>query len=106
MVRRQKVPLLYCVSLFSLIIKGILLHDPAEPIPEVTAAVARPAAVEKLGEMLIASGKLDPANLDRALKVQESALNASDAREKLGSILTRMGVPVPATMTAKPFMSA
>ena len=68
------------------------MHDPAEPIPEVTAAVARPAAVEKLGEMLIASGKLDPANLDRALKVQESALNASDAREKLGSILTRMGM--------------
>ncbi len=49
-------------------------------------------AVHKLGEILIAQGKLDAANLDRALKVQESALNANAAHEKLGSVLTRMGM--------------
>jgi general secretion pathway protein E len=72
------------------------LHDPAENLPQTTVERS-PPAVAKLGEMLIASGKLDPANLDRALKVQESALNASagtnnETREKLGSILTRMGM--------------
>jgi len=72
------------------------LHDPAENLPQTTVEPG-PRSVAKLGEMLIAAGKLDPANLDRALKVQESALNAgagtsNETREKLGSILTRMGM--------------
>ncbi len=73
------------------------MHDPAEIQSDSSPQAAAPAVVEKLGDMLIAAGKLDPANLDRALKVQESALNAgtgevSGGREKLGSILTRMGM--------------
>ncbi len=45
----------------------------------------------RIGELLLQRGKLDPANLDRALKVQETA-RQSGSREKLGSILTRMGM--------------
>jgi general secretion pathway protein E len=45
---------------------------------------------EKLGEILVARGKLDAANLDRALKVQEAG--RAESVEKLGSILTRMGM--------------
>ena len=98
-------PLLYCGSwFFGLIIKGIVLqtpiasatepgidHDamnPVESVPE--------SAVQRLGEILVVQGKLDTANLDRALKVQESAANAAESaaesHEKLGSILTRMGM--------------
>jgi general secretion pathway protein E len=48
----------------------------------------------KLGEMLCARGKLDPLNLDRALKVQETqrSTNAIGGGEKIGAILTRMGM--------------
>lgn len=42
---------------------------------------------KRLGEILIERGKLDPANLDRALKLQES-----EAREKIGVILLRLGM--------------
>jgi general secretion pathway protein E len=45
----------------------------------------------RIGELLLQRGKLDAANLDRALKVQETA-KQSGSREKLGSILTRMGM--------------
>ena len=41
----------------------------------------------RLGEILIARGKLDPANLDRALRLQEG-----ETREKLGVILSRLGL--------------
>jgi general secretion pathway protein E len=73
------------------------LHDPAEYHPKASVERIEPVVIERLGEMLISAGKLDPANLDRALKVQESALNAAtgdagESREKLGSILTRMGM--------------
>jgi general secretion pathway protein E len=44
-----------------------------------------------IGEVLVTRGKLDQANLDRALKVQETA-RQSGSQEKLGSILTRMGM--------------
>ncbi len=82
-------PLLYFGPwLFSLKIKGIVLLSPVasivDPSPE--------HAVQKLGEVLIAHGKLDAANLDRALKVQESASSAVETHEKLGSILTRLGM--------------
>ena len=41
----------------------------------------------RLGEVLIARGKLDHANLDRALRLQEA-----ESREKLGIILARLGL--------------
>ena len=53
--------------------------------------LATASPVPRLGEALLARGKLDAANLDRALKVQETA-RLSGSREKLGSILTRMGM--------------
>ncbi len=37
-------------------------------------------------------GKLDPANLDRALKVQEAGTASSAAHEKIGSVLSRLGM--------------
>ena len=40
---------------------------------------------KRLGEILIERGKLDPANLDRALKLQEG-----ESREKIGVILLRL----------------
>ena len=98
-------PLLYCGSwFFGLIIKGIVLqnpiasatepgidHDAMNPVERVPES-----AVQRLGEILVVQGKLDTANLDRALKVQESAANAAESaaesHEKLGSILTRMGM--------------
>ncbi|MBL8511481.1 MAG: type II secretion system protein GspE, partial [Betaproteobacteria bacterium] len=46
---------------------------------------------EKIGELLVARSKLDTANLERALKVQEAA-RAEGSREKLGAILTRLGM--------------
>ncbi|MBL0122185.1 MAG: type II secretion system ATPase GspE [Betaproteobacteria bacterium] len=65
-----------------------LVENPAEHAGANTVE----STVQKLGEILIAHGKLDAANLDRALKVQESAGNAGESHEKLGSILTRMGM--------------
>ncbi|MES2949194.1 MAG: type II secretion system ATPase GspE [Pseudomonadota bacterium] len=42
---------------------------------------------KRLGEILIARGKLDAANLERALRVQES-----DKNERIGTILVRSGM--------------
>src|SRR5690606_31913356 len=42
---------------------------------------------KRLGEILVERGKLDPANLDRALKLQEG-----EAHEKIGVILLRLGM--------------
>ncbi len=42
---------------------------------------------KRIGEILVDRGKLDPANLERALKLQEG-----DAREKIGTILLRLGM--------------
>jgi general secretion pathway protein E len=42
---------------------------------------------KRIGEILIERGKLDPANLDRALKLQES-----ETRDKIGVILLRLGM--------------
>ena len=42
---------------------------------------------KRLGEILVERGKLDPANLERALKLQEGG-----TREKLGVILQRLGM--------------
>jgi general secretion pathway protein E len=42
---------------------------------------------KRLGELLIERGKLDPANLERALKLQEG-----ESREKIGVILLRLGM--------------
>jgi general secretion pathway protein E len=42
---------------------------------------------KRLGEILIERGKLDPANLERALKLQEG-----ESREKIGVILSRLGM--------------
>ncbi len=49
-------------------------------------------AFERLGEILISRGKLDHANLDRALKVQETSRGTGAVAEKLGSILSRLGM--------------
>ena len=72
------------------------MHNPLETGTEFAAerppVLLPEIAPQMLGEILIAQGKLDPVNLDRALKVQESAANAAEAPEKLGSILTRMGM--------------
>ena len=68
------------------------LETGAEMVTDPPPVMFPESAPQKLGEILIAQGKLDPVNLDRALKVQESAVNATDAPEKLGSILTRMGM--------------
>jgi general secretion pathway protein E len=43
-------------------------------------------ARKRLGEILIERGKLDPANLDRALRLQ------SETRERLGSLLVTLGL--------------
>ncbi len=50
------------------------------------------ATVARLGEILISRGKLDHANLDRALKVQETSRGTGAVAEKLGSILSRLGM--------------
>lgn len=42
---------------------------------------------KRLGEILIARGKLDAANLERGLRVQET-----DPRERIGAILVRTGI--------------
>ena len=42
---------------------------------------------KRLGEILIERGKLDPANLERALKLQEG-----ESRDKIGVILLRLGM--------------
>jgi general secretion pathway protein E len=65
-----------------------LLADSAADIVRPTVPIASPL---KIGELLNERGKLDAANLDRALKVQDTARLAG-SREKIGSILTRMGM--------------
>jgi general secretion pathway protein E len=50
------------------------------------------APMDKIGAILVELGKLDMANLDRALKVQESARVETGSKEKLGSVLTRLGM--------------
>jgi general secretion pathway protein E len=42
---------------------------------------------KRIGEILLERGKLDPANLDRALKLQEG-----ESRDKIGVILLRLGM--------------
>ena len=42
---------------------------------------------QRIGEILVERGKLDPANLERALKLQEG-----ESREKIGVILLRLGM--------------
>jgi hypothetical protein len=42
---------------------------------------------QRIGEILIGSAKLDPANLERALQLQEG-----ETREKIGVILLRLGM--------------
>ena len=50
-------------------------------------ALNRPPLPKRLGEILVERGKLDPANLERALKLQEG-----ESREKIGVILLRLGM--------------
>jgi general secretion pathway protein E len=50
------------------------------------------AQPEKIGAILVARGKLDIANLDRALKAQEISRQETGSNEKLGSVLTRLGM--------------
>ncbi len=47
---------------------------------------------QRLGEILLARGKVDNANLDRALKVQEASRADSATAEKIGAILMRLGM--------------
>ncbi|HRE13671.1 MAG TPA: type II secretion system ATPase GspE [Usitatibacteraceae bacterium] len=51
------------------------------------SALPAETPARRLGEILVARGKLDPANLDRALRLQEG-----ESREKLGVILSRLGL--------------
>jgi len=51
------------------------------------SALPQESAPLRLGEILVARGKLDPANLDRALRLQEG-----ETRERLGVILSRLGL--------------
>ena len=60
-----------------------ILAEGASEAPEVSL---------RLGEILISRGKLDLANLDRALKVQETARQGGAVAEKLGSVLSRLGM--------------
>lgn len=46
----------------------------------------------RLGEILVARGRLDAANLDRALKVQEAGRESTGSNERIGSVLTRLGM--------------
>lgn len=46
----------------------------------------------RLGELLVARGRLDSANLDRALKVQDAGRETTGSNERIGSILTRLGM--------------
>jgi general secretion pathway protein E len=50
------------------------------------------APMDKIGAILVELGKLDLANLDRALKMQESGRAETGSKEKLGSVLTRLGM--------------
>ena len=63
-------------------------HDSILP----AGATEAPAVSLRLGEILISRGKLDLANLDRALKVQETARQGGAVAEKLGSVLSRLGM--------------
>ena len=47
---------------------------------------------ERIGNILVARGKLELPNLDRALKVQDVARAESGSTEKLGSVLSRLGM--------------
>ena len=51
------------------------------------SAVPVESSPRRLGEILISRGKLDHANLERALRLQEG-----EAREKLGVLLGRLGI--------------
>ena len=51
------------------------------------SALPAETPVRRLGEILVARGKLDPANLERARRLQEG-----ETREKLGVILSRLGL--------------
>ncbi len=69
--------------------------NPIEPDDQLTHSANPPHAepvFQRLGEILISRGKLDAANLDRALKVQETARLSGGIAEKLGSILSRLGM--------------
>ncbi len=46
-----------------------------------------PQLHKRIGEILVERGKLDPANLERALKLQET-----ESQEKIGTILLRLGM--------------
>lgn len=59
--------------------------------PSVETAVDTTTTSPMLGELLCARGTLELANLERALKVQETA-RQSGSREKIGAILTRLGM--------------
>jgi len=51
------------------------------------SALPAESHARRLGEILLARGKLDAPNLERALRLQEG-----DTREKLGVILSRLGL--------------
>ncbi|MBC8022477.1 MAG: type II secretion system ATPase GspE [Burkholderiales bacterium] len=53
-----------------------------QPLTHETAPLPK-----RIGEILIERGKLDPANLERALKLQEG-----ESREKIGVLLQRLGM--------------
>jgi general secretion pathway protein E len=55
-----------------------------EPVPEHVT----PAVRMRLGEILVARGKLDPAALDRTLRLQQG----SPKRERLGELLVTLGL--------------
>ena len=54
--------------------------------PELSTAQPPASARKRLGEILIERGKLDPANLDRALRLQ------GESGEKIGALLVTLGL--------------
>ncbi len=63
----------------------------AEPIAP-AGSLAPVLAPARLGELLVARARLDNANLDRALKVQEAGRESTGSTERIGSVLTRLGM--------------
>ncbi len=73
------------------ILSQTTLADSIAPADDLTLSSEPISSTLKIGEVLTQRGKLDTSNLDRALKVQDTARIAG-SREKIGSILTRMGM--------------
>src|SRR5438093_73651 len=62
------------------------------PQPALVHEVAAAHERLKLGEILVARGKLDATALERTLRVQQSNASAGGKRERLGELLVTLGL--------------